>query len=1666
MTSSRPDERSSAADVAIIGMACIFPGAPDLETYWQNITGKVDAVGEPPADWGAGLVLEPGSTASDVLYCTRGGYLRDLARFNPLEYGIMPRSVDGGEPDHFLAIRVAHEALADAGYLGRALDGERTEVVLGRGTYVNRGYTAVVQHAMMIDQTLAVVKRLHPEHTGEELVELRRELSRDLPPFNAEIAPGLVPNILSGRIANRLDFMGPNFTVDAACASALIALDIAMRDLATGKCDMAVVGGVHVSTPFPIHMIFCQLGALSRRGEIRPFDRSADGTIMGEGLGMVVLKRRADAERDGDRIYAVVKAVGTASDGRALGLLAPRLEGEILALRRAYEASGVPPQSVGLIEAHGTATPVGDATEIEALGRVFGPRNGEPPWCAIGSVKSMIGHTLPAAGIAGLIKAALALYHKVLPPTLHCDEPDPRLGLDRTPLYVNTETRPWIHRAGDPPRRAGVNAFGFGGINAHAILEEHAAPTGLPTPSLQRRWDSEVLIVEGRSRAELIEEVAKLRAYLVERPDVALVDVAYTCNVERRPPGAPGARLAIIASTPREGAAKLEHALGRLAEPGVRRIRDISGIYFFAEPLGRAGKVGFMFPGEGSQYVGMLGDLCMHFPEVRAWFDLMDRAVSARGRADLPSQVIFPPPGGAGADDPERDERQLWRMDIGAEAVFTASQALLTLLGRLDLRPDAVVGHSTGEYSALLASGAIRVDDENQLVAHVAGINAIYERLAAEDAIPHAVLVTVGGAPAALVAAVVDESAGAVQVAMDNCPHQLVLAATAAAAPEAVERLRRGGALCTMLPFNRAYHTPSFEPMGNALRGFFGELHIGPAAVPLYSCVTAGRYPEDPDEIRRLAAIQWSHRVRFRETIEAMHDEGVRIFVEVGPRHTLTGFVDDILKRRSHLAVSTNVPRRSGITQLNHLVGMLVAHHVPMRLDHLYAHRSPRALSFDAASDGAEQAARDRRLMKIELGLAPLALPAARPAPAPPRPSRPADNGHETPEAPARPLAPPVASADRVTAAGVTPSESRREASPSPAAHAMRAYLDTMDEFLATQEDVVRGFLARRTTAPHMPAPPQRVSAPATAGAPAFAGPWSPSSGRLVSHVPGQHLVVLRDVSPDDETFLRDHTLGGRVSADDPALTGLPVMPLTMSMELMAQAAAALEPGRLLVGMRDVRAHRWMAFEIDRVGLRLEARRVAAGEIRVDVREQSEASPNPAVMGPPIVEAVMVFADRYPSPPLAEPLALDAERPSAWTPDRLYGGLMFHGPRFQGVASMDRWGRNGAEATLRALPDDALFRSTPAPPFLADPVVLDAAGQVIGYWIADGAAQGAHVFPYRLDSLALYGPRLEPPARVACRARIAPLGDDRLRSDIDVVGPDGRVHARLVGWEDKRFDLPAPLYQLRVAPALGRMSEPWSAPLARARDASGLACARMDAPAGDLLDSGGGVWRRVLAHLVLSRSERAVFMELDRSPARRDEWLLARVAAKDVIRDLVSSRGGGDVLPADVEIAADAHGRPEARGNWVRSIGEAPLVSLAHSSGVAAAIAGDAGNFRGIGIDIEPVDRALGSDVARVAFGPVEHLALSELSAVDRHEWVLRCWCAKEALAKALGRGLMGRPLDLSIQSVERDSGRVWLSVGGTVASEVPWAAGRRFESLTTRTGRWIAAICLIERGV
>ncbi|MBW2306502.1 MAG: polyketide synthase dehydratase domain-containing protein [Deltaproteobacteria bacterium] len=1806
-------------DVAITGMACLFPGAPDLQTYWQNIVSKVDAITDPPSEaWDPDVYHDPDSTEEDRVYCKRGGFIGPLAHFNPLKYSVMPTAVEGGEPDQWLALQLAYDALADAGYLDRPSEAHRTAVILGKGTYLNRGNLNMVQRGLVVDQTLEIVKTLLPELTEDQLRHIRQELRQGLPPFNTETASALIPNIIVGRIANRLDLMGPCYTVDGACASSLLAIEIAMRDLLAKKIDLAIVGGAQVSTWVPIVALFCQINALSRRQQIRPFDEDADGTILGEGIGIIVLKRRSDAERDRNRIYALIKGVGSSNDGRGLSVLAPRIEGEELALRRAYEMAGISPRTIGLIEAHGTGTPAGDVTEIQALSRVFGSQYGKPPWCAIGSVKSMISHTMPAAGIAGVIKAALSLYHKVLPPTINVDKPNPKLELEKTPFYINTETRPWIHGSHKAPRRAGVNAFGFGGINAHIVLEEYTNDDEASGQSYTHHWESEVFILEGKSRSALIERAQHLQRILSHESRLHLKDLAFSLNTEL---GEAAYRLALVASSMTDLKKKLEYAMSRLNDESCKKIKDIKGIYFLDQPLSPENKIAFLFPGEGAQYVNMLADLCIYFPEVRACFDRLDGIFIEHARGYLPSDFTFPPPVFSVAERKTAEER-IWKMDGAIEAVLAANDALFALLNHLEIRPDMILGHSTGEYSALSASGIFSLSSVSDNGQRVRELNQSYEQVAAKGGIPHALVIAVG-ADSERMASLIDPIDAEIYIGMNNCPHQTIIVGIEAEIQKAIDELNRQGLIYQILPFDRPYHTPLFQSYTQNLQQLFDSWPVHSPTIQIYSCATSAPYPTNPDDIRKLMVETWIRSVDFQKTIEKMYEDGGRIFLEVGPKGNLTAFVDDILRGRNHIAVPVNVEHRPGITQINHMVGILAAHGVSMKLDYLYRRRAPQRVSLGKISEEREK---DNNMQQMGRKLA-IGSPMMRISSETAKRLR-NQGSHHQPDSKglssdssflgnqtlSRPLAPPLYEGDHGKtdpAPGVPSQQDHRQDS---SAQVMSDYFDNMERFLQVQQDIMQAFLASAAEGlPHdekkhinfsadpehrskagevasstLPSlsttplqPEDSPSDPLLAargdkpdipvirnegihehlqtldqklldivskktGYPKeilnlnldmeadlgidsikrieilgafseqhgltldqnmeqFAGlktlqqvidflrshletpgctsagqmetkdkvedgnagmPLStsvkPSSfpliGEVISMVPGHELVARRRVSLDEDLYLRDHTLWGNISRLDDTLRPLAVMPLTMSMEILAEAGAVIIPEQVLIGMKNIRAYRWIALENSFVTLQIVARQRTEANNEVEVKIHIlEEGKTPSAN--PVVEGTMVFGSSYPEPPVADDFSLSGERASRWTSGRLYTEGMFHGPCWQGVSSIDRCGEDGAIATLEVLASNEFFSSFRNPGFVTDPIVLDAAGQIVGFWTKEHLETSFIVFPFRLKALHIFRPQLPVNQKVKCRARIRLVGTQQVSSNFDIIGDDGRLWMRLEEWEDKRFDLPTEAYSFLLSPIKVIPNRRWELPVSSFSNSSLCLCFRSKM----LFLRDEPFWRQVFAHLILNHNERETFRKLGKSEKRRTQWLMGRSVAKDAVRVLLKQHYDIELGPADVEIGQDEYGRPVPQGAWAQTIELVPVLSLAHTNGIAVAIAGLLNPDQGIGIDIEQV-RSLEEGFETTAFTPEELDLLNSVEVSARQQWVIRLWCAKEALAKALGRGLIQGPQSLIVRELNIHTGDVKTALQGNLAAEFPGFSQSAVVVHTVLEENYIVASTICER--
>jgi acyl transferase domain-containing protein/NAD(P)H-dependent flavin oxidoreductase YrpB (nitropropane dioxygenase family)/NAD(P)-dependent dehydrogenase (short-subunit alcohol dehydrogenase family)/acyl carrier protein len=931
------------SDVAIVGMACLLPKAPNLQTYWENILNKVDAITEIPKErWDWELYYDANRLARDKIYSKWGGFL-DEVPFDPLQYGIPPNSLRSIEPLHLLTLEVVRAALKDAGYLDRPFPRERTSVILGAGGGADLG--GRYGFRSMLPYFLH-----NAANASGEREKIVHELSEVLPEWTEDSFAGILTNVAAGRVANRFDLGGRNFTVDAACAASLAAVDLAVRELEEGSSDMVVVGGADtMQNPFA-YLCFSKTHALSPRGRCHTFDDSSDGIAISEGIAVIILKRLADAERDGDRIYAVIKGVGGSSDGKDKGLTAPRPEGQMRALTRAYAKAHVSPASVELIEAHGTGTAVGDQAEVASLSQVFSAAGAARQSCAIGSVKSMIGHTKCTAGVASVIKIALALHHRVLPPTINVEKPNTRANFPATPFYVNTEARPWIRQHEATPRRAGVSAFGFGGTNFHAVLEEYTGDyQGDAARHASARWPSELFLWKGQSRQALVDAIAPFeKALASSTTEVALAHLAYTAYESySQPLTGDGAQLqlAVVATSVQDLREKLSRAREALTDQHNSQTFDPRGVYFTAQPMALEGKVAFLFPGQGSQQPNMLKDLTLQFPTLRTSLEQANSALRGTLERAL-SSYIFPPPTFT-QEEEAAAKAALTDTRIAQPALGALEAGLFHLLSSLGVRPDFLAGHSYGEYVALYAAGVLSSEDFMRL--SEARGRFILEGAGEDPGTMAAVecdALTVEG----LISDIAD-----VVIANFNSPSQTIISGRRAAVETAVTQLSAQGKRARLIPVACAFHSPLMAPAQEPLGRFLTTLKLSVPQMLIFSNTTAAAYPRTPKAIARLLVEHLVQPVKFLPQVEALYEAGARIFVEVGPGAVLTNRVGEILAERPHLRVAADQPGRSSLAQLQHLLGQLATHGVPVQLDPLFAGRGVERIdltALDATTNG------------------------------------------------------------------------------------------------------------------------------------------------------------------------------------------------------------------------------------------------------------------------------------------------------------------------------------------------------------------------------------------------------------------------------------------------------------------------------------------------------------------------------------------------------------------------------------------------------------------------------------------------------------------------------------------------------------------------------------------
>jgi acyl transferase domain-containing protein/acyl carrier protein len=834
--------------IAIIGMAGRFPGARNIEELWQNLCQGVESISIFSDEELLAAGIDP-ALVHDPKYVKAKAILEDVDQFDAAFFGYNPKEAEVTDPQHRLFMECAWEALEDAGY-----DPENYPGLISVFAGANLG-TYLLKNILANPEVIAVMG-------------------------NYPIVLSNVGDYMPTRLSYKLNLKGPSLNIQTACSTSLVAVCQAYQSLMSYQSDLALAGGVSLSFPHKSGYLYQEGGILSPDGHCRAFDAAAQGTVSGEGVGIVALKRLEDALADGDHIYAIIRGAALNNDGALkVGYAAPSVQGQADVVAMAQTIAGVEPEAITYIEAHGTGTQLGDPIEIAALTKVFRAGTGKKGFCALGSVKSNFGHLESAAGVTGLIKTALMLTHRQIPPSLHFRQPNPKIDFANSPFYVNTQLAEWP--AGDQPRYAGVSSFGIGGTNAHVVLEE-APPAS--APSAARSWH--LLTLSARSRAALEQATANLATHLRRHPEIDLANVAYTLQVGRR---AFAHRRVVVCSDVADAIHLLE------GQPSDRVLT--------AAPVTGAPKIAFLFPGQGAQHVGMARDLYQSEPLFRRHVDEGAELLRPLLGVDLRT-VLYP------TTAEEEAARLLDQTYLTQPALFVIEYALAKVWIAFGVNPQAMVGHSIGEYVAATLAGVFSLKDALRIV-------AARGRLMQEQ--PPGSMLAVSLTEEELVAYLSPDLA----IAAINAPSQSVVSGPAEAVSKLQQRLVAAGVPCRLLRTSHAFHSKMMEPAVQPFADLVSQVRRTHPEIPFIANVT-GQWitPE-----QAVDPIYWADHlrkpVRFADSIGQLQAGGY-LLLEVGPSQTLTALarMHPALTNEASVFSSLSHPRQRRLDDLAFLTAL------------------------------------------------------------------------------------------------------------------------------------------------------------------------------------------------------------------------------------------------------------------------------------------------------------------------------------------------------------------------------------------------------------------------------------------------------------------------------------------------------------------------------------------------------------------------------------------------------------------------------------------------------------------------------------------------------------------------------------------------------------------------
>jgi acyl transferase domain-containing protein/alpha-ketoglutarate-dependent taurine dioxygenase len=857
MSETNETAQWSGLEVAVVGMAGRFPGAANITEFWRNLSGGVESITFFTDEEAVASGADPSLVAAPN-YVKAGALLEGIELFDASFFGYSHREAELIDPQQRLFLECAHEALEHAGY-GANERGGRVGVYAGSGlnTYL-----------LNLASSPALLEAFGP---------IQVLIAND-------------KDFLATRASYKLNLEGPSVSVQTACSTSLVAVHMACRSLLGGDCDMALAGGVSVNGYMRAGYLYQEGGILSPDGHCRAFDARAKGTVFGSGVGIVVLKRLEDAIADGDTIHAVIKGSSINNDGASkIGYTAPRAEGQAQVVRAAQLMAEVAPETITYIEAHGTGTELGDPIELDALTQVFAGTTARKNFCAVGSLKTNIGHLDAAAGVSGLIKTVLALKHRVMPPSLHFERPNPKIDFTDSPFYINSRRSEWAR--GETPRRAGVSSFGIGGTNAHVVLEEAPPVEATASPARSRQ----LLVLSARSRAALEMTTANLASHLRQNPETDLADVAYTLQVGRT---AHNMRRTLVCRDAAEAASALEDASS-----------SVSGV-FTSTGESQERPVIFMFPGQGTQYANMGRELYRDEQTFRAEIDRCAELLRPHLGLDL-REALYP-----SDRDREAATQRLRQTSLTQPALFAVEYALAKLWMEWGVKPAMMIGHSVGEYVAACLAGVLSLEDALMLVA---------ERGSLIQRLPEGAMLAVP-LPEARITNLLGEG---LSLAAVNAPSLCVVSGAADEIDALHARLKAEGVESSRLHTSHAFHSQMMEPALAPFVERLGKVKLSAPSIPYVSNVTGNWITAAEATDPGYWARHLRQAVRFADGLATLTKDRACVLLEVGPGATLSTLVRQQRDKAAGQLLLTSLPRageqRSDSEQMLSALGQLWA---------------------------------------------------------------------------------------------------------------------------------------------------------------------------------------------------------------------------------------------------------------------------------------------------------------------------------------------------------------------------------------------------------------------------------------------------------------------------------------------------------------------------------------------------------------------------------------------------------------------------------------------------------------------------------------------------------------------------------------------------------------------